>query len=127
MVSQWIRWGLLELVLILSGCAGAPVPERPVHEAPLVDGIYEGSYMGWPNRAVVKVTIRDHRIVDIDIVEHWELRGKEAESMVIQRIIEQQTPDVDAVSGATNSSWVIMNAVEDALEKAQDTKATSRE
>lgn len=101
--------------------------ERSAHEAPLVDGIYEGSYMGWPNRAVVKVIVRDHRIADIDIIEHWELRGKQAESVVIQRIIEQQTADVDAVSGATNSSWVIMHAVQDALEKARDAEATSPE
>jgi uncharacterized protein with FMN-binding domain len=103
------------------------VAERSAHETHLIDGVYKGSDMGWPNRAVVKVTIRDHRIVDIDIVEHWELRGKEAESMVIQRIIEQQTPDVDAVSGATNSSWVIMNAVEDALKKARGDETTSAE
>jgi len=73
------------------------------------------------------VIVRDHRIADIDIIEHWELRGEQAESVVIQRIIEQQTADVDAVSGATNSSWVIMHAVQDALEKARDAEATSPE
>ncbi|MDZ7698640.1 MAG: FMN-binding protein [Deltaproteobacteria bacterium] len=123
--TLWAGYLSLVIFLILSGCAGPPVAERPYGSASLADGVYEGSAMGWPNRAVVKVTISDHKIVDINVVEHWELQGEKAESVVIQRIIEQQTPHVDAVSGATNSSWVLMNAVEDALEKARRDKKTS--
>jgi len=52
------------------------------------------------------------------MVEHWELWGKEAESLTLKRIIEEQSTPVDAVSGATNSSLVIMNAVQRAVEKA---------
>jgi uncharacterized protein with FMN-binding domain len=36
----------------------------------------------------------------------------------VERIIAQQSTRVDAVSGATNSSRVIMNAVQRAIEKA---------
>ncbi len=41
-------------------------------------------------------------------------RGSRAE-VVVDRIIEEQKIDVDAVSGATNSSTVIKKAVENAL------------
>ncbi len=37
---------------------------------------------------------------------------------ILERIIETQSTRVDVVSGATNSSRVIMNAVQKAIEKA---------
>ena len=86
--------------------------------AKLVDGIYEGSYREGPNSALVKVTIKGNAIVSIEIVEHQAWRGKQAESAVLERILATQSTDVDAVSGATNSSRVIMNAVHKAVEKA---------
>lgn len=88
----------------------------------LMDGTYEGSYKGGPNKALVKVTIKDNRIVHIQILEHWALKGKKAELIVVRNIIEQQSTGVDAVSGATNSSRVIMNAVQRAIEKAYNEK-----
>ena len=44
--------------------------------------------------------------------------GGPAEEVVPARIIEQQSTSVDAVSGATMSSYAIMNAVESAIEGA---------
>ena len=102
----------------LSGCAKTPVIGAPLDRAKLVDGVYEASYKGGPNKAIVKVTIQDQRIVHIEIVEHWQLMGKKAEQPIIERIIARQCTKVDAVSGATNSSRVIMNAVQKAVEKS---------
>ena len=45
-------------------------------------------------------------------------RGGEAEEAIPGSIIEQQSTKVDAVTGATISSTAIMNAVQDAVEKA---------
>ena len=42
-----------------------------------------------------------------------------AEGTIPNRIIETQSTKVDAVSGATMSRVAIMNAVEDAVQKAQ--------
>ena len=61
---------------------------------------------------------RVYRIVHIEMVEHRQLRGKEAESLTLKRSIEQQSTQVDAVNGATNSSLVIINAVQRAVQKA---------
>ena len=93
---------------------------RPVEREKLVDGVYEGSYKAGPNKAVVKVTIKDKRLVTIDIVKHRAWRGKKAESIIPMRIIEYQSTKVDVVTGATNSSRVIMNAVHKAIEKAYE-------
>ncbi len=104
--------------VILLGCATTPMIGAPLDHKRLRDGIYEGSYQGGPNKALVEVTIKNGRIDHIEIVEHWALRGKKAELPVLRDIIEQQSTRVDAVSGATNSSRVIMNAVQRAVEKA---------
>jgi uncharacterized protein with FMN-binding domain len=110
--------GLLISELLLSGCAQTPVRGAPVKSARLTDGTYQGSYRGGPNKALVVVTIKDRKIVHIAIVEHQAWRGKKAEVPIVERIIATQSTQVDAVSGATNSSRVIMNAVQKAVEKA---------
>ena len=82
--------------------------------ADVSDGIYIGEYDVNFIYAKVEVTVEDGKIVSINILEHRHERGKAAET-VIEKIIEEQKIDVDAVSGATNSSTVIKKAVENAL------------
>lgn len=82
--------------------------------ADVSDGIYIGEYDVNFIYAKVEVTVEDGEIVSINILEHRHERGKAAEK-VIEKIIEEQKIDVDAVSGATNSSTVIKKAVEHAL------------
>ena len=117
-------------IVILLMCLTAPgvsfaggdklILGRPVEREKLVDGVYEGSYKAGPNKALVKVTIKDKRLVKIDIVKHRAWKGKKAESIIPMRIIEYQSTKVDVVTGATNSSRVIMNAVQKAIEKAYE-------
>ena len=78
------------------------------------DGTYIGEYDVNFIYARVEVTVRNGAITNIDILEHKNERGKAAE-IVTDRIIAEQKTDVDAVSGATNSSTVIKKAVENAL------------
>jgi uncharacterized protein with FMN-binding domain len=51
-----------------------------------------------------------------DLLEHKNEHGKLAE-IIINRIISEQKIDVDAVTGATNSSKVIEGAIQNALNK----------
>ena len=107
------------LILSSAGCQIAPLMGTPVVSEGLKDGIYEGEYKKGINKAVVKVTITDSRIADVELVKHtasW--IGNKANEVIVQEIISQQSTRVDAVSGATNSSRVIMNAVQKAIEKA---------
>lgn len=78
------------------------------------DGVYVGEYDVDFVYAKVEVTVQNGAITNIDILEHKNGRGKSAE-IVTGRIMEEQKIDVDAVSGATNSSTVIKKAVENAL------------
>lgn len=78
------------------------------------DGVYIGEYDVNFIYAKVEVTVRNGEITDIIILEHRHEHGKAAET-VINEIVDEQRIDVDAVSGATNSSIVIKKAVENAL------------
>ena len=78
------------------------------------DGAYVGEYDVDFVYAKVEVTVQNGVITNIDILEHKNGRGSRAE-VVVDRIIEEQKIDVDAVAGATNSSTVIKKAVENAL------------
>ena len=99
-------------------CAPTAAIGRPVDPEKLTDGTYKGSYKGGPNKAIVEVTIKENFIVNIKIIQHQAWKGKKAEETIVERIIARQSTRVDAVSGATNSSRVIMNAVQLAVEKA---------
>ena len=103
--------------ILLHSCATTPKIGKPINTK-LKEGVYEGSYAGGPNKASVRVAIENNKIVEIQIIEHWTLKGGDAELIIPKRIIENQRTDVDVVGGATNSSIVIMNAVQRAVEKA---------
>lgn len=78
------------------------------------DGVYIGEYDVNFIYAKVEVTVQNGEITNIDILEHRHERGKTAE-VITSRIVDEQKTDVDAISGATNSSTVIKKAVENAL------------
>jgi len=80
----------------------------------LADGTYEGDCNVGYIYAKARVMVNDGEIASIDLLEHRNERGAAGEG-VLERIVEEQTVCVDAVSGATNSSRVIEKAVENAL------------
>lgn len=46
------------------------------------------------------------------------IRGDKANEVIPQRIVNEHSTDVDEASGATNSCRVLMNSVQEALDKA---------
>lgn len=85
------------------------------------NGTFEGSGNGYGGKIRVKVTISDDEITDIDVTDH---KGEgdayySQASVLIDQIIAEQSTDLDTVSGATFSSNGILEAVDDALEKAK--------
>ena len=107
-----------------------PLPPQPKPAAPLVveeftapstylDGIYTAEAMGFEGKITVQITVAEDKITDITLLsaedeEEYLSRAKQ----VIPAILEGQSPNVDAVSGATYSSTGILNAVKLALAKA---------
>ena len=107
------------LLLFSTACATAPaVTTKKVDHPRHLDGVYEGSSMSGPVKVRVRVSIEDQRISNIQLIEHSTWKGKEAEAIIPDRIVQGQSTEVNVVSGATRSSRVIMNAVQNAVDKA---------
>lgn len=110
---------LMIYIVVLGGCASThPKNIGKVNRSPLNDGVYEGRFQEGPVKVVAKVTISGQKINGIELIEHRNWMGGKAETVIVERIIAEQSTRVDAVSGATQSSRVIMNAVQGALDKA---------
>jgi uncharacterized protein with FMN-binding domain len=113
------------LLVILTGlalvvaCTKAQVVGGSVKAGAIEDGSYIGYYKSPPNSAKVDVLVEKGRIAHVTLLWHgasWV--GSKAEDVIPRRIVDEQSTDVDVVVGATNSSRVIMNAVQNALDKA---------
>lgn len=85
------------------------------------DGTYTGVADGYGPDLTVEVTIEDNMITSVRVVSHNEQKPmfySTPIAVIPVEIVNQQTPLVDAVSGATLTSYGIMNATIDALSKA---------
>lgn len=82
----------------------------------VADGSYIGDYDAGYVYARVKVNVKNGLITSVELLEHRTERGKPAE-VITEKIVQNQQVKVDAIAGATNSSKVIMKAVENALEE----------
>lgn len=82
------------------------------------DGKYIGTYDADLISAKVSVTVKDHKIEEVDLLEHKNGRGKPAE-VIPDMVVKAQSLQVDAISGATNSSKTILKAIENALVSSQ--------
>ncbi len=84
------------------------------------DGEYEGSAKGFGGEIVMKVTIENGEIADIEIesADKEDRAYLESASSIVNDMLDAQSADVDTVSGATFSSTGIREATKQALEKA---------
>lgn len=111
---------MFAMLFVSVSCRTYEAAGGPARNGRLADGTYRGSARYWPVRVEVDVTIEDEIITDIRLIRHRRGWGEKAEGPTIERILREQSTDVDAVTGATGSSVAIMNAVEDALTKARE-------
>jgi len=81
------------------------------------DGTYFGETDAGMVYVKVSVTVANHTIKTIDIIEHKNGRGAKAEA-ITDTIIADNKYDVDVVSGATLSSKAIESAVSKALKES---------
>jgi len=88
--------------------------------AKYADGTYTGSGMGFRGITTVTVTVSGGKITDISVISYHDDKSyfRLASSTIISRIINSQSVNVTAVSGATYSSEGIIDAVAEALKSA---------
>ncbi|MCD7865309.1 MAG: FMN-binding protein [Clostridiales bacterium] len=85
------------------------------------DGVYQGTATGFGGDITVEITVEDGEITDLTILSAENEDGAYltmAED-IIDAILEEQSADVDTVTGATFSSTGIKNAAAEALAAAQ--------
>ncbi len=79
------------------------------------DGLYTGSYDAgrWTNQ--VNVTIKDHKIIDVEIVKDVLFRRPELTKGMIGKVIEHQNTNIDGISGATITCKAYLKAIENSF------------
>lgn len=82
----------------------------------VANGSYRGHSEIGPVIVDVEVMVLDGIIKEIALIQHQNGMGQDA-NVIIEDMVINNTYDVDAVTGATISSKVIINAVNDALKK----------
>lgn len=99
---------LIMVAVTLVGCGGGATYE---------DGTHTGEADGFAGPISVEVTVTDGAITNVEVLDHSETDGisDPAIQQTPEAIVENNSTDVDAVSGATVTSEGIKAAVDNAL------------
>ncbi len=101
---------VLTLTLFLTGCG-----------TPYADGVYTGTSMaGMHGEFAVEITVEKGKISKIEAPVNNETEGigKKVVDQLFAQVLEKQSAEIDAVSGASKTSAAVLEAVTKALEKA---------
>ncbi|WMM24903.1 FMN-binding protein [Tissierella sp. MB52-C2] len=81
----------------------------------LNDGIYNGKYKAgrWKNE--LNITVKDHKIIKIDIKDDVTFPNTDVSNELFSKVIGKQNTTVDVISEATVTSKAYLKSIEDAL------------
>jgi uncharacterized protein with FMN-binding domain len=106
--------------LSIAGCRNlAAIKALEISNIPF-STVRDGQYEGYQNNvlvtAKVNVSVRAGMITDIQLLEHSHGPNHGADA-IVSEVLQKQTLQVDAISGASYSSKVVLKAIELALQK----------
>lgn len=105
---------LLALFLFLSACSPTAVKDTDT---------FQGEGIGKQGSIVVDVVVKNNKIEHIELVKHSEVPGFSGKMIQLaDEIISKNSIDVDIIAGATLTSQGFIDAVKDALAKAEVTQ-----
>lgn len=109
------------------GQGSTTTPTTEVPEGGYKDGTYQGSGTGFGGTITVQVTVSGGKITAVDILSASGETGSYFASAqgVVSKVLSSQSPNVDAVSGATYSSNGIIQAVQNALSQAENSDSAT--
>lgn len=81
----------------------------------VTDGVYQGEYSGNRFANKLEVTVADGKISDIVIIKDMMVAAPEVSSKLFDEVKNEQSLQVDAVSGATVTSKAYLKALENAF------------
>ena len=111
-------------MLLAGGCAGLGYPwgMRPDESPPAspsteLIATATGTGQGFRGPITVAVLLDGHTLLGIEILNHWDdpYIGGAAMEALAELALDGNTTDLDAISGATESSMGFLSAIEDAL------------
>ncbi|MBM7542322.1 FAD-dependent oxidoreductase [Amphibacillus cookii] len=107
------------IMMVITGCSDRETTndEEKISFEP---GTYTAEIDGNNGPITVEVTFSADKIENVTIVEHSETEGLGDDAMetIASLVVEEQSLDVDTVTGATVASDAILKAVEDAVTQA---------
>ena len=127
--SVLICLNVLILFAVLTGCSASDTSETAASSSYTIaesgqwtDGTYTATAAGRNGDFEVIVTIEDGALVSVEVGDNdeTESRGGVAISTLLPQFVEEQTYDLDAVSGATKTSDALMAAVAECLQAASE-------
>lgn len=106
---------ILGSVLLLSGCSKAE-KSSDIYQA----GTYTADAIGFGGNVTVEVEFDSDSILSVTVVNQKETEDIAGQALeeIPEQIVEAQTSEVDAVTGATFTSNAIKNAVADCIQQA---------
>ncbi len=129
-------WIIILIVIVVLAAAGGigwsflskehreakSLPLNAVNFSKLNDGTYVGTYEGgmykWRVNEV-RVTVSSGKVIQIEPLKDVEDQGNGSTEMLYDRVLENQSLQVDTISGATLTSKAYLQAIENALIQAQ--------
>lgn len=124
---------IIGVLLVLSMAACSPnadkgpsspgetqTPAEGEEPAGMTPGKYTAAFRGYKSDVKVETEVDSDKIISVKVVEHKETDGigSHAVNRIPGMIVENQSVKVDTVSGATATSFAIINSVRNALEQA---------
>lgn len=96
---------------------GSSLEISSIDPSSLNDGIYNGKYNAgrWSNE--LSITIKDQKIIDIDVIKDVVFVKPEVREELFNGVIAKQSTHVDAVSQATVTCKAYLKSIEDALKQ----------
>ena len=109
---------ILASSLLFTGCAAGKNGNNDTNNN--VAGTFVGTGKGNNGSMKVEVTFADGKITEVTVKEHGETTGicEPAIERIPEQVVKNQTVLVDTVSGATNTSNGIVEAVKDCISQA---------
>ena len=91
------------------------MPINEVDLAEITDGSYKGdfTYAGFTYQ--VEVMIKEHKIENIKVLKNRNTKYSKLAEGIIEKVVQNQSLKVDAISGATTTSKALLKAIENAL------------
>lgn len=106
-------------LMMLTGCSNQPAASND-SVTKMTLGTYTSTGTGYKGDIQLEVTVTEDEITDITVVESKESMGIGAEALkvLIEKVLQYQTVNVDSVTGATVTSYGFKAILKEALAEA---------